>query len=45
MKRTRYISQSQMAESRISEVKIELYLIDQVFETGIFEKSKIYELD
>jgi hypothetical protein len=39
------MSQTQLVESKILSIKTEIYQIDHVFEVGIFDKSKLYELD
>ena len=33
-----------MAEPKIASIAIEIFEIDHVFEEGIFDKSKIYEI-
>jgi hypothetical protein len=45
VKNSRYMSQSQMIDSKFSSIKTEVFQIDHVFEVGIFDKSKLYELD
>lgn len=39
------MSQTQLVESKFASIKTEVFQIDHVFEVGIFDKSKLYELD
>lgn len=44
-KKSRYMTQTQLVDSRIASITTEIFPIDHVFEVGIFDKSKIYKLD
>lgn len=39
------MAQTQLIDSKIASITIEMFPIDHVFEVGIFDKSKIYKLD
>lgn len=46
VRRSRYMmAQTQLIDSKIAAITIEMFPIDHVFEVGIFDKSKIYKLD
>lgn len=44
-KKSRYMTQTQLIDNKISSITTEIFPIDHVFEVGIFDKSKIYKLD